>query len=1006
MRRLANAAEHIFGFFNNLVAEVNDFLGQPATSYCRLESADGEHILVADNGTLVTLIEVQGSMTLIGPPEFEFNVSSLERSLASLMQKRGHHLQVIFHYDPMSSARQAKDLIKPSAVTAKNLGLDCEDLLQDWADALGKYTSVEKTWVVLWTLPKLLPPAEEKKQQKAAIKRVLSGPPVSKDGQAVGRVIGALRDAHLSAAKTVVAAFKAIQCQARLVSTHDAVWWLRHLLNPEFTDRKWHPLLPGDPLPLVLPEPIARRGDLTSLLYPSIRKQIWPQEAVCSYRHVRIGQRVYSPVVLHLPPQSEKPFNALFRRLIEERIPWRVSFSLGGDGQLGLKRILSSILHFSSTTNKLFNRATEALDELQKSGVPLCAMQATFLTWVTDQEAGGDTPEQLQLLQSRTANLASAIQAWGAADTRELVGDPLLGVAATVPGISLAGPAPTAVGPLNRVLRLLPLSRPASPWAIGEGSVLLRSQDGKIMPVGLLSSLQASWIELGFAGMGAGKSVLLNTLNLHRCLKPGSARLPHICIIDIGVSSSGLITLLKEMLPAHQKHLVAYHRLSMTPDHAINPFDTPLGCRRPISMHEAFLVNVLCLLCTPQNADCPPDGVAGLASEAIREAYGELDQRKPKIYQAGLDTEVDGLLPELGIQTDQYSTWWEIVDELFQAGRHHGAIRAQRFAVPTLQDVVGAVSNSVLNEPFNFQLPNSTETVPRFMVRKLNEALNAYPILTGHTRFDIGGAQILSLDLDEVAKASGASGDRQTGLMYMLARHIGASRFFLMPKHVEEMPELYRAYHAKRIDEIRGDLKYLGYDEVHRAKGSSMVTKQFMEEMETAARESRKWNLSIGLWSQRVEDFPDTMVELATNFYILGSGTEENARRLQERFGFSDTARNELQHITVPTAAGSTCIGIFKTKRGMCVQLLTNTLGPQAMWAFSTTAEDRKIRDALYARLGPQRTLKLLAKHYPGGVKQIVESRRAEIAERGLGEEAVDVERELVNELLRLAGVA
>ena len=58
-------------------------------------------------------------------------------------------------------------------------------------------------------------------------------------------------------------------------------------------------------------------------------------------------------------------------------------------------------------------------------------------------------------------------------------------------------------------------------------------------------------------------------------------RLPRIAIIDIGPSSSGLISLLKEALPASKRHLVAYHRLRMTPEYSINPFDTQLGCRYP-----------------------------------------------------------------------------------------------------------------------------------------------------------------------------------------------------------------------------------------------------------------------------------------------------------------------------------------------------------------------------------------------------------------------------------------
>lgn len=39
--------------------------------------------------------------------------------------------------------------------------------------------------------------------------------------------------------------------------------------------------------------------------------------------------------------------------------------------------------------------------------------------------------------------------------------------------------------------------------------------------------------------------------------------------------------------------------------------------------------------------------------------------------------------------------------------------------------------------------------------------------------------------------------------MYMLARHVLGSRFFLMPDDVKLMPEKYQLYHAERIEAIR-----------------------------------------------------------------------------------------------------------------------------------------------------------------------------------------------------------
>jgi intracellular multiplication protein IcmB len=58
---------------------------------------------------------------------------------------------------------------------------------------------------------------------------------------------------------------------------------------------------------------------------------------------------------------------------------------------------------------------------------------------------------------------------------------------------------------------------------------------------------------------------------------------------------------------------------------------------------------------------------------------------------------------------------------------------------------------------------------------------------------------------------------------------------------------------------------------------------------------------------------------------------------------------------------------LFKTKVGFIVQILTNTVGPIELWAFSTTAEDVALRNRLYKRLGTYPARMLLAEHFPLG---------------------------------------
>lgn len=83
--------------------------------------------------------------------------------------------------------------------------------------------------------------------------------------------------------------------------------------------------------------------------------------------------------------------------------------------------------------------------------------------------------------------------------------------------------------------------------------------------------------------------------------------------------------------------------------------------------------------------------------------------------------------------------------------------------------------------------------------------------------------------------------------------------------------------------------------------------------------------------------------------------------------------------------------------------VLTLTIGPQSLWAFSTTTEDVAIRNNLYQRLGPSETLRRLAKRFPGGsAKAEVERRRRNIEDQSdADEEVVNVIQEIAHEIAR-----
>jgi intracellular multiplication protein IcmB len=132
----------------------------------------------------------------------------------------------------------------------------------------------------------------------------------------------------------------------------------------------------------------------------------------------------------------------------------------------------------------------------------------------------------------------------------------------------------------------------------------------------------------------------------------------------------------------------------------------------------------------------------------------------------------------------------------------------------------------------------------------------------------------------------------------------------------------------------------------------------------------------LGLCSQSWADFPKVIVELATSVFLLGSGTEQGRRELAQLFGLDSHLETALERLGKPTAAGAELIALFRAAGGTTKHLLTNTVPPALLWAFSTTSEDMTVRNSLYERFGVTRTLKVLSERHPYGLKAEVERLR------------------------------
>lgn len=959
---------------DTILAWFGSELKQTISSYCDLETADDAHTLVAKDGSLISVIQVYGVTKLIGQEEFNQIHQGLTDSLKTSLKRPGHVLQVYFSYDKESVKPDIEEMLSPARATAKRLRLDLDDLFSERINYFSRFCAQEMLYFVLWTRPYSLTKEQIKRASKEKLNFIRKhNIPPFKNGQNLLAAIPDLREAHGSFVRSVVNDMNALNLYCKLLPVHQAVFAMRQSADPEFTAKSWQPVLPGDKIPVHEARPIA--SELSGLMYPPLAQQIFPRDAMTmDLRTVRAGDRFYTPLFIDLFPQEIKSFMSLLARTLPTRVPWRMSFLIesGGLATLKYKSVMAAILSFASSQNALIHDATKLLSNIEvNTDDAVVALQVSFATWAPEGN--------IRLLRTRAAELARAIEGWGTCEVSEVCGDVFAGLASSQLGFSANSVAVPSVAPLSDVVYMLPFTRPASSWQ--HGALLLRSPDGKPWPYQPGSAQQTTWIDLMYARPGSGKSVLSNALNLALCLSGGINRLPRIAIIDIGPSSSGLISLLKEALPASERHFVAYHRLRMTPDYAINPFDTQLGCRSPSPQERGFLVNFITLLATPLGSERAYDGISDMAGLVVDEMYKYLtDNAKPHPYTPGLELLVDDILSEIGFVFDDRTTWWEVTDALFLAGFQHEAILAQRYAMPLLADAAAICRTQAVEDLYGQVRAPTGEPLIQAFSRMMSSAVREYPILSSISRFDIGDARVVSLDLDEVAKSGGDAADRQTAVMYMLARYALAHHYYLTDESLTGIPDIYREYHRQRVAEIREDAKRIVYDEFHRTSKARAVREQVVLDM----REGRKWNVQIALISQSLDDFDAVMVEFGTSVFIMDAGPEQAVKRSTEIFGLSETARIALKtRVHGPREGGATFLAQFATKNGINTQLLTNTLGPIELWAFSTTAEDARLRNQLYQKLGPKEARRVLANLFPSGsVKSLIEMRLAVLKEQ------------------------
>ncbi len=968
---------------------VSLFSGGDADSVCQLRAPIDDTTLVTTNDSLLTMFRVVGSRRHIGEHEFDSQSEALGSAFVPIFKAgqagRQHSLLVGFRSSPATGVDVLKHIMSPSIATARRLNADVAFLFQDRLAAMTPVCIDEIVAFGLMTHKDGLSPADRARwtefRAKQSVARAKAGFVLDESiTQTPLAPPPVMLSRHMAAVATLVGKLGneggGVKIMIDKLTCHEAINLMRRYLDASFFDPGWRPQLLGDRCGLIKSERVDRALDHG--LPMRIGRQLITEklrESFVDAEIVKRGSMYYASVSLDVCPQElPTPSFAELSASIGNLIPWQVNFDLAPNGLdfNQMERMFASIVGSAGEHNKSIKRAFDQLVDMKAAGIYITALRAVFTTWADTESRCVDN----------VSFLKSKVEGWGQAVATNESGAPAHMLAASAPGFAKNIPAGYLAAPIDAVTRMLPMFRPASIWSSGQ--LLLFTREGRPYPINLGSPAQNFWGTLIFAPTGSGKSFLMNMLNAGVLFSPGLTELPMCTIIDKGPSAKGVVNLAKALLPPELAAQVVYWRPTPTDvSYCVNPFDTQLGCDRPLAADRDFLSALL-------GGIAPNLGPEGgkFIGHVIDVAYSYYERKSltAKRWQWNLDPELSGKLASVGIvfEEDKPPRIWSVVDAFFRAGMIDEAAEAQFHAVPQMSDLTQILFDRRVMDVWGAAPSPTGETMVKVLERNLIAASNEYKVFYGITRHR-ASARFVVVDIEGMAAASTSEeGARRFGLMMLFARRLGARNFFLHPDDVSDVcPDLYLEYQLARAVKLKEELKFLEYDEIHNAKGIGAVQNLLQKD----AREGRKYNVVAILSSQDLGDFPEDLVKNSYNFFILGAGSAASSRQLQDTFNLSDSERELI--LTECTSPGK-IFGMFRTNRGMLSQLLFTRAGSIEIWAFNTSATDMALRDALYERMGVKRALAFLANTFPGGsARTYIEDLRRSMKDAVLADEGM-----------------
>lgn len=937
--------------------------------YCDLSSFDenkNDPVFYAHDGSPCSLIEVFGTKEIYSEQEYITNMRDfIGLELAPLLKKTGHELTVSFELSS-TTEQSINTLFNPIYNNASGKNLNVNSIIDETKNNASKNSRYYKMLIAVWSFPSLLNKKnlkEElennyKKRQELAFRAINMMKPFSS--------IETLDHEHNGFVRRVLSALDKAGIVAKLLEPEngkrpDLAEIRKGILFHE-TPQNWAPF--GISNRKYAGVKSAVNNDMSEFFSPPISMQIMSSSAKTeNFRTIKIGGRSYALAIMQLFPRDLITFFDFIQSIRtsgDKDMPLRFTIHLeGGEFNVALKELLANFASITSAAAKNLYKNLKLMKEIADRDVDTFVKSWIICcTWREPYECD-------DILEHRRSYLTRTLMSWGGGLVSDNSFNPLRTLSETVAGLvrQVRTVKPT-FAPVSDMTLLLPFNFSAP--VFNKGETIFTTIDGNLAPHEAFSKYQQFWFTLIFAPPGSGKSVLMNRLNYEFTAYSSGKSLPFVCVIDIGVSASGYIKLIQEALPENRRHEAFQKRLINARHAAINPFDIGLGHRMPLLREKQFIDRFLLTIVGDEARSHLYEQIIQAATQRAFQEKSDLEiNSHPNTYEAGKDPIVDKACLKHGVHIGAREKWWSIVDGLAQAGDFINAERAQRQAVPLIKDIISVLSQPTILEEFDYD-------AVKYATSRLTSSLDEFQIFSYETQLDFGAARIAVIDLNDVIiNGQDIHAYRNNALMYMIARNIFVQKIggdveeIKTMKFPDHMRKIYKNYWEKHYEDIRETPKRLCYDEYHMTGGISQISNQVIADV----RVCRKWGLEIILASQFLKDFSQNLQNVASTTFILAAGSEESRNEVQQTFGFSDAVKEQLRKYVHGTNSnngkGINFLACYKLKTGERWIILNNFPGSKMLWALTTVAQDREVRDEMYKRMSVTDALAILSKRYP-----------------------------------------